>query len=184
MGAGDEISLVRKCLKKDTASEYELYKKYFGTVKAICIRYANNREEISDLIQESFIRIFDSLAEFRFESNLGTWIYRITLNHCIRSRNKYLKNWFNETIHVEQDWPDDLYMETDDLPETPVILELIGKLPEGYKVVLTLYAVENMSHKDIAAQLGISEGTSRSQLYKARKMMKEMLEKYQNEKIN
>lgn len=141
---------------------------------AVCLRYGRHRAEAEDLLQEGFVRVFDKLGSFRMEGSLEGWIRRIMIHTCINHLR--LKSVQNEV------------MGTDRLPENSVtpaamgnlgkaeLLALVQELPDGYRAVFNLYAVEGYDHAEIAELLGCKESTSRSQLAKARSALQRRLE--------
>lgn len=132
-------------------------------------------ENAQDIAQEVMIKVFDHIKDFKFQSSLSTWITRIAINQCINFINK--KNIF-VSIEDQDIYPENIYIEEEEIkPEinSDYIIELIQKLPIGYRTVLNLYAIENYTHNQIAQTLGISEGTSKSQLSKARQMLKKLV---------
>lgn len=161
-----ERELVQGCLAGDRRCQESLYTRYARRMYAVCLRYARHQLEAQDLMQEGFIRVFEKLAAFRMEGSLEGWIRRIMVHTAI---NHYRKKAFQqERFGLEH------------LPEAPVeplaidhlgeqeLMKLIAELPDGYRHVFNLYAIEGFDHAEIAAMLGCGESTSRSQLSKAR----------------
>lgn len=144
---------------------------------AVCLRYARHRLEAEDMVQEAFVKIFDNLQHYAFKGSFEGWMRKIVVNTALKHNQR--KYFSHEQIAVEQ------------FPEHPIapdayaslgeqeLLKLIGQLPEGYKVVFNLYAIEGYSHAEIAEMLDIQESTSRSQLVKARKMLQSQIENLQ-----
>lgn len=173
-----DIELVRGVLKSDPACEEALYRRYSGPMYRVCQRYAANRAEAEDLLQEGFLRVFADLRHYRGEGSLEGWIRRVVLRAALRwlkQRRRmefvelpadYLPADTPETTDAADGWPDDRRL----------AVQLMQQLPTGYRTVLNLYAIEGYSHEEIAGLLGISPGTSRSQLSKARAMLKTLLE--------
>lgn len=145
----------------------------------ICYRMMNNRQEAEDMLQESFTEAFRSLASFRFDSAFGAWLKRITINKCINA----LKRRKAELVPVEKlpEYPDEGDVQ-EDLPGLTVrqVQQAMEQLPEGYRVVFSLYLLEGYDHGEIGQILGISEATSKSQYSRARQRMKEILTQQQN----
>ena len=165
----DDIKLIEQCLNGDSASQKLLFEKYGPRMLALCSRYGRHHLEAEDIFQEAFIKVFRKLHQFEQRGSLEQWIRRIMINTAI----KYLKKSAvkNELIGMEE------------LPETEVnpdaisqlseqeLIKVINSLPDGYRMVFNMYAIEGMNHKEIADTLGIGESTSRSQLVKARKLL-------------
>lgn len=155
-----------------------LYEKYANKMFAVCLRYTNTREEAEDVLQEAFIKIFDKISKFRREGSFEGWMRRIMVNTALRSWDKRAHKFEPATL--------------DDIME-PVqgervldgmgvkdIMAMINKLPEGYRVVFNLFAIEGYSHKEIGELLNINESTSRSQFARARKNLMQMIEKIES----
>ncbi len=172
-----ENTLIRDCIKGKSAAQEVFFKKYYGTMMQICRRYAGNADEAKDLLQEGFMKIFQNLEKFNGNSSLQTWMSRIMINHAIDAFHKNKKQQM-ESLDDSFALADEI--QTMDNPlmhlEPEKVLALLQKLPQGYRTVLNLYAIEGFSHKEIAQSLGISEGTSKSQLAKARALLLQMVE--------
>lgn len=172
-----EEKLIQLCIKGNPAAQEELFGRYYGPMMQICRRYTSGSEEAKDLLQEGFIKIFENLQRFKGNSSLKTWMSRIMVNMAIdhfhkgkRLNESDLSDNLNETQPEEETDENPLMMLN---PED--VLTLLQKLPVGYRTVINLYAIEGYSHKQIAEKLGITEGTSRSQLAKGRSLLLEMV---------
>ena len=174
----NERELVQGCLDGDRRSQESLYTRYARRMYAVCLRYARHELEAQDLMQEGFIRVFEKLHAFRMEGSLEGWVRRIMVHTAI---NHYRKKSFQmERFGLEH------------LPETPVpssavgdlgeqeLMALIAELPDGYRHVFNLYAIEGYDHSEIAVMLGCGESTSRSQLSKARSFLQARIERKDN----
>ena len=170
-----ERELVQGCLGGDRRCQETLYTRFSRRMYAVCLRYARHELEAQDLMQEGFIRVYEKLSAFRMEGSLEGWIRRIMVHTSI---NHYRKKAFQmERFGMEH------------LPEAPVastavgdlgeqeLMALIGELPDGYRHVFNLYAIEGYDHAEIAAMLGCGESTSRSQLSKARSFLQARIER-------
>ncbi len=164
--------IIDLCLKGDREAQHKLFKTYSGLMFSICRRYTNNIHEAEDMLQEGFIRVFNYLHSFEKSGSFEGWMKKIFINNALRSISK--KSFSHEMNGYEQ-LPDEAVEPSiiSRLSEEK-ILELIAKLPEGYRMVFNLYALEGYSHKEIAEMLGTKESTSRSQLVKARRMLQDM----------
>jgi RNA polymerase sigma factor (sigma-70 family) len=172
-----EKELVEGCIKEDRVCQRFLWDKYASKLLSVGIRYCKSREDAEDVIMEAFVKIFDKMGDFRFQSSLETWMRRIVVNTSI---NKIRATKINDTIdneHLEIAYNDRAFEQMN----ARELLTLLEKLPVGYRTVFNLFAIEGYSHKEIADEMGIDEGTSRSQLAKARKALQEMIEN--NEKV-
>lgn len=141
---------------------------------AVCLRYSHHQAEAEDLLQEGFIRVFDKLGDFRMEGSLEGWVRRIMVHTCINHLRK--KSVRGEVLGTAQ------MLERGVAPAAPgnlgqaELLALVQELPEGYRAVFNLYAIEGYDHAEIATMLGFTESTSRSQLAKARMALQRRLE--------
>lgn len=141
---------------------------------AVCLRYARSQSDAADILQEGFVKVYTKLDQFQFNGSFEGWIRRIMINTALRA---YQKQRFEFESSGYEHFPD-APVDPDavaSLSEAE-LLELIGRLPEGYRVVFNLVAIEGYSHAEVAETLGIQESTSRSQLTKARRWLSEQLE--------
>jgi len=171
-----EEELARGCIREDSACQQELFRRYAGKMMAVCLRYARSHEEAEDLLQDSFIKVFDGIADFQFKGSLEGWVRRITINTALRhyQRSSLRPEMNGAEWELETAEEPDVY----GYLEAESLMNLISKLPDGYRMVFNLYAIEGYNHKEIAEMLGIQESTSRSQLVKARKMLQHWLEEF------
>lgn len=175
-----EKELVRLAGRGDTAAMRKIYDVYVGHLTAVCSRYIPNDEDVRDLMQESFIKIFSSVGsfEFRGEGSLKAWMTRVVVNDALRFIKQNLHVGFTELTDAELDIADE-ELEVDHVP-SDVIFGFIRTLPDGYRAVFNLNVVEGRSHREIAALLGISESTSASQLHRAKAMLASKIRQYQS----
>lgn len=168
-----EKELVLKCLAGQTAAQKQMYSRYASTLYAICMRYAKNTENAKDLLQEAFIKVFDGLKYFRFEGSFEGWAKRVTVNTCLDYNKKLKAEPFNEELeeHVQIGEGEKITQQL----QMNDLIALLQKLPVGYRTVFNLYAIEGYSHNEIAEAMGITESTSKTQLFKARKMLQLLL---------
>lgn len=143
----------------------------------VCLRYARHRLEAEDLLQDAFVRVFDKLHTFKQNGSLEGWIRRITVNICIKNYRKF--SFSREEIGLENRPEDSEDPEIFGTLAAAELMELVRALPDGYRLVFNLYAVEGYSHKEIADELGISTSTSRTQLLKARKRLQQQVQELQ-----
>ena len=145
---------------------------------AIGLRYVPEREEVRDILQDSFVKILTSIGKFDFrgEGSLKSWISRIVVNCAIDHVREH------DRIAFVGDIPDSADEEAPDVRDIPpdLLMEMIGRLPANYRLVLNLFVYEQCSHKDIARRLGIKESTSASLFFRARKMLAKMIRDYQD----
>ena len=169
-----EQELIEGCRKNDRAAQMALYDRYCRKMMALCMRYSKTTAEAEDILQEGFVKVFNAIANFRQEAKLETWITRIMVNTALNVQRKKL--YLYPMVDVEEL----------ELPENEIsisginfkqLLEMIQSLPQGCQIVFNLFAIEGYSHKEIAEQLGISEGTSKSQFARARSLLQQKLSK-------
>ena len=157
-------------------AQYQLYRLYSKAMYNICYRIMNNQTEAEDLLQESFAEAFIKLESFRYESAFGAWLKRIMVNKCIN----HLKKRRAELIYTDSlpEYNDDnagySEMESAQL-EVKKIYQAMELLPDGYRVIFSLYLLEGYDHSEIAQILGITESTSKSQFSRAKQKLKEIL---------
>jgi RNA polymerase sigma-70 factor (ECF subfamily) len=165
MGSPHE-SLIGRCKAGNPRAQHELYRLLAPRMYAVCYRYAKNEMEAEDILQESFVKVFQKIATYDERGALEGWVRRIVVNTAIdhlRSQRRRLEAPAPELPSGEEVEPEAL-----DQLQTELLLRLIRELPEGYRVVFNLYALEGYSHAEIAQRLDITESTSRSQYARAR----------------
>lgn len=165
----------------DRICQKQLFDQYSGKMLAVCMRYSKHQMEAEDLLQDGFIKVFTNLEQYKSEGPFEQWIRIIMINNAIKNCKR--KSFQNE------------YSAGDEIPELseePEVIEnmaerellkIINELPDGYRMVFNLYAIEGYSHRQVSEALNIEESTSRSQLVKARKVLQEKLLKYQKDII-
>lgn len=158
----------------------ELYNRFSGKMYAVCLRYAGNPDDAQDLLQEGFIKVFRNLHKFRAEGSFEGWIRRVFVNSSIEHFRKKSVELSRVSDKEENTIEDADISALDQLAEKDII-ELIGQLSPGYRTVFNLYVVEGYSHKEIGEKLGISEGTSKSQLARARSILQKKVAQYLSE---
>jgi RNA polymerase sigma factor (sigma-70 family) len=168
-----EQELIKSCIDGLPSAQNQLYQLFSSKLFAICCRYASSDDQAKDMFQESLIRIFQKLPDFRFEGSFEGWMKRITVNQCLDAIRKDKSKLFddlesNESVEVQFNTAADQLQAND-------LLKLLSKLPLGYRTVFNLYAIEGFTHQEIASSLGISESTSKTQLFKARKWLQQRL---------
>lgn len=166
-----EEQLIKKCRKGDRKSQHELYKKFASKMMGVSRRYTRSTEEAEEILSNGFIKVFKNINQYESKGSFEGWIRKIIVNEAI-NYIRYKKNLFVET---EQEWFDYGHEELNEQNDAQEILSLIDDLPMGYKTVFNLYAIEGYPHKEIAQLLGITEGTSKSQLSKARNLLQQRI---------
>ena len=162
-----DSELVSECLKGKSSAQRTLFQLHSGKMFAVCLRYMGNTMEAEEVLQESFIKVFEKLNQWKGNGPLGGWIRTIVVNTAltrIKNNKKFkLDKNIDEAVMLSDDREDQLEaMQAEDL------MKLIAQMPEGYKAVFNLFAVEGYGHKEIAELLGVSESTSKTQFLKAK----------------
>lgn len=168
-------TLIEKCIEGDRKAQYQLYQQYAKAMFNLCIRITNNHEEAEDVLQEAFLNAFRNIKQFKGESSFGAWLKRIVVNHAINS----VKKKRIDLTSVE-DLGKDVMMdnESDDSQidfDINRIREAIQLLPDGYRIVFSLYLLEGYDHQEIADILHITVSASKSQYSRAKKKLRELL---------
>lgn len=168
--------LLERCKQGNAQAQQQLFEQYFGLLLGIGLRYTHNREEAKDLLQEAFVKIFKSIANLEKASQLENWMKRIMINTAIdRYRSQVSEPWIQDIDQVNE--PTEPEQASQNLTQEE-LLQLIQALPDGYRTIFNLAAIEGYNHKEIAERIGISEGTSKSQLARARQMLQEKVREY------
>lgn len=171
-----ESDLIHGCKEGNRRMQEELYRRFSPRMYAVCLRYASNAEEAEDVLQEGFIKIFKKLDSFRGDGSFEGWIRRIFVNTAIEQFRR--KRYLLPVTEKEENTIEGKYFSIlDELAEKD-ILALVQELSPGYRTVFNMYVVEGYTHKEIADMLGISEGTSKSQLSRAKVILQDMVKKY------
>lgn len=172
-----EKEIIQGCIEKDKHCQEELFKRYSGKMLALCMRYTRHHLEAEDILQDGFIKVFNKLHTFQGRGSFEGWIRRIMVNTAIKNYRKLgfkLEQIGLEGSHEGSTKPT-VYGEMTEKE----LINVINTLPDGYRMVFNLYAIEGYKHQEIAKMLNIQESTSRSQLVKARRMLQKKLEKIQ-----
>lgn len=170
-----EQDLIKHCLAGNRKAYDEFYRFYSARLYGICLRFASNRDEAADMLQESFIRIFDKLSTYQGLGSFEGWIKRITVNNCLNYLKKNQRIFESITGNEEIPDEDDYACDEKTIPSVEKMLELVQSLPSGYRMVFNLYVFEDFTHKQIADTLSISENTSKTQLMRARALLQNKL---------
>jgi RNA polymerase sigma-70 factor (ECF subfamily) len=166
-------SLLDGCKRGDRKAQESLYKALASKMMAVCTRYAKDTFEAEDILQMGFVKVFRKVSEFRSDGSFEGWIRRIMVNTAIETYRKNLRSLNVVDIDEVYDQPQSTFdmgkLELNDL------MKLVQQLSNGYRIVFNMYAIEGYSHKEIAKELGISEGASKSQLSRARGILKDKI---------
>lgn len=175
----EERELIKGCINEDKVYQRALYERYSGLMFSVCLRYAKHKAEAQDVMQDGFIKVYDNISKFSFNGSFEGWVRRIMVNTAL---NYYRKSSSKrEELGIEEYQEGSMEPKAESNMGEKELMSIIQRLPEGYRVVFNLYAIEGYSHKEIGEELGITESTSRSQLSKARKWIQNVLIKYNQE---
>ena len=174
MEYGTDHKFLEKLKQKDVLACKQLYLQYADAMYNVCLRILQHQAEAEDALQEAFIKVFNNIQQYRNESSIGSWIKQIVTNTCLNvlKKRKIIFNELDDNVELSE-------TESDNNNETDFSIDDIKKaieeLPQGYRVVFNLFTFEDYSHKQIADMLEISESTAKTQLFKAKRKLKELL---------
>jgi RNA polymerase sigma factor (sigma-70 family) len=164
--------LIEECRKGNSRAQFRLYNQYSKAMFNLALRLMNNHEDAEDILQEAFMECFRNISSFRFESTFGAWLKQIVVNRCINQiRKKKIDLMYCENLPpMTEEEPEEVY-------DTRKIIKAIENLPDGYRIILTLYLLEGYDHSEISQILGITESTSKSQYLRAKEKVRMMVSK-------
>ena len=169
-----ESDLIKGCIEGDPQMQGLLYQRFSSMMYGVCLRYSDNTEDANDVLQEGFIKVYKNLAKFRSEGSFEGWVRRIFINTSIEHYRKKVK--FYNVSEVQENTVEDTDLSALDSLATKDIMNIINELSPGYKQVFNMHVIEGYSHKEIADLMGITEGTSKSQLARAKGVLKKIIE--------
>ena len=170
-----ESDLIKGCIDGDRQMQQLLYNRFSPKMYGVCLRYAGNVEDANDILQEGFIKVFKNLGKFRGEGSFEGWVRRIFINSAIEQYRKKVKLY--NVSEVYENTVEDKSLSALDILATKDVMSIVNELSPGYKAVFNLHVVEGYSHNEIAKLLGINEGTSKSQLARAKGVLKKIIER-------
>ena len=166
--------LILNCSNNDTKAQSELYNLFSSKLFSVCLKYSRNYAEAEDNLQDAFVTIFNKMSQYKSKGSFEGWLKRITINTALQCyRNKGVFDIINENSIEDVT----LDVEDDDIT-IDYLLRIIQELPDRYRLVFNLYVLDGYSHKDIASMLDITTGTSKSNLARARQILKDKIEQY------
>ncbi|GAB4052302.1 RNA polymerase sigma factor [Spirosoma litoris] len=174
-----EAQLIAALKRGESRAHKVVYERFAGKMLAVCTRYCANRDDAEEVMIDGFMRVFEKIEQFREDGSFEGWIRRVMVTESLMFLRKN-KQWRQEipiedvTVEPDYAWADTAVNEND-------LLRMVNQLPDGYRTVFNLYAIEGYSHAEIAEMLGISEGTSKSQLSRARMLLQANLKKLEQE---
>lgn len=174
-----EAQLIVALKRGESRTHKVVYERFAGKMLAVCTRYCANRDDAEEVMLDGFMRVFEKIEQFREEGSFEGWIRRIMVTESLMFLRK-AKQWRQEvpidevTVEPDYDWADTAVNESD-------LMRLVNQLSDGYRTIFNLYAIEGYAHAEIAEMLGISEGTSKSQLSRARMILQTSLKKMEQD---
>ena len=168
-----EEEIIKGCIQNNQHCQLALFKQYAGRMMGVCLRYAPDTLEAEDMLQESFIKVFAAIHQFRFEGPFEGWIRKLTVRTCLALLQK--KHIHYADIAVTETIADHQALCAISAMCEKELIEMIRRLPEGYRIIFNLYVIEGYNHDEIAAMLNIETVTSRTQLAKARRMLQKQI---------
>jgi RNA polymerase sigma-70 factor (ECF subfamily) len=169
--------IIELCAKHDRKAQQELYDRYSRLLLGVCLRYATDKAEAEDILQDSFLKIFNSIKEFTGSGSFVGWLRKIAVNTAITHYHKNLKYRYHIEIEEFVSTETGVMSFEEDFFTSDELFGVLNELPAGYRMVFNLYAVEGYKHKEIAEILGIDTNTSKSQYSRAKAVIREKLEK-------
>lgn len=171
----EDSALVKKCIKGDARAQRVLFEKFAPKMLGVCMRYAKNQDQANDVLQDGFIKVFTKLSKYSGNGSLEGWIRRIIVNTALDEIRRNAK--FQSDVNVDDvDYKLELNSHILEGLAAEDLMKVVNDLPDGYRIVFNMFAIEGYSHKEIAVQLNISENTSKSQYSRARAYLKTKLE--------
>lgn len=169
--------LIHQCKQQDIWAQERLYRKYSGKLFTLCLKYSGSYEEAEDNLQDSFLKIFENISQYKGIGSFEGWMTRIVINTALSKASKQ-----TVFLTIQEDQVEDTDVEVDEESiSTDFLMQIIRELPERYRHVFNLYTMEGYTHKEIAELLKITEGTSKSNLARARQKLRERIENHQSD---
>jgi len=175
----DDVTLIKECSRGNAKAQRALFDKFAPKMLAVCMRYLKNMDEAEDALQDGFVKVFQKIPEFKMEGSLEGWIRRIMVNNSLDAIRRNKKQLLEDDVDTVQHKVSFTDFQFDDM-DLQYLMKIIQSLPDGYRVVFNMFAIEGYSHKEIAETLGVSENTSKSQYSRARALLREKLEQVKN----
>jgi RNA polymerase sigma-70 factor (ECF subfamily) len=168
--------LIDGCKARNPLAQRNLYEKYSRKMMAVCMRYADSREEAQDILQDGFVKVFEKIGTFQGQGSFDGWIRRIFVNTALDSIRRNRENRLLADID-DVGYSLDSGVSVDASINAEELMGILQKIPAGYRVVFNMFAIEGYSHKEIADQLGVSESTSKTQFLRAKAFLIKVLQK-------
>ncbi|GAA4468574.1 sigma-70 family RNA polymerase sigma factor [Nibrella saemangeumensis] len=174
-----ESQLVKALQQGESRAQKVMYDKYAARMLAVCARYVANRADAEEVMIDGFMRVFEKIQQFREDGSLEGWIRRIMVTESLMYLRR-TKAWRQE-VSIDDSIEEPDYQWADEALHAEELLRLVSQLPDGYRTVFNLYAIEGYSHAEIAEMLGITESTSKSQLHRARALLQQNVKKIEDQ---
>lgn len=158
-----------------------VYNAYSRGMYAICLRYTRCDDDAQDVLQETFIRVYNNCKQYDVTKPFGAWIKTITVNSALTYIKQNYRFELHDEDHIFDEQQEFQLEEENEQRMKQQLMQLLQQLPDGYRTVFNLFVIDNLTHKEIAAHLGITESTSKTQYFKAKRMLQQLL---QNEKVS
>lgn len=173
----DLNQLINDCKDNDRKAQEQLYRLYSSKLFSVCLKYSRNYIEAQDNLQDGFLLIFNKIEQYSFKGSFEGWLKRVMINHVLQQyRTQTFLSLVNEDVADDADLEID-----DDMVSLEFLLKIVQELPDRYRLVFNLYVNDDYSHAEIAEMLSITVGTSKSNLSRARMILKEKIEQHKNE---
>lgn len=184
----EDMQLARACLDGNEKAQAQLFRLYSRQMMAVCMRYAGNYEQAQDMLQEGFVKVFNRLDIYRGDGPLGAWIRRTMINTALdiirkEAREQKHIDKYEVEVQIEAELEERSMFDNEEEFSEVELMEMIQQLPAGYRTVFNLYAVEELSHKEISEMLDITESTSRSQYRKAKASLRRLIKEELNKRF-
>jgi RNA polymerase sigma factor (sigma-70 family) len=172
-----DTQIIELCARHDRKAQQELYDKYSRLLLGVCLRYASDKAEAEDILQDSFLKIYYNIQDYTGSGSFIGWLRKVTVNTAITHYHKNLKYRYSVEIEEYQSIETGVISFEEDFYTSDELYRVLNELPTGYRMVFNLYAVEGYKHKEIAEMLGIDTNTSKSQYSRAKAVIRDKLEK-------
>jgi RNA polymerase sigma-70 factor (ECF subfamily) len=174
-----EVDIIKQCKQYDKSAFKELVRQYSPALMSVCLRYMGQKHLAEDMLQETYIRVFNNILQYQHQGSFKAWLYRIAATTCMKELRKKFPMVDSDIASFENQYE----TEPLELNDEHGIFKIIEELPLPYRLIFNLYVIEGYSHQEIAIMMGVAESTSRTQLVRARMMIKSLLKKNNVERI-
>lgn len=169
--------VIEGCIKNKRKAQIELYTHYAPMLMAVCLRYVADKSEAEDILQDSFFKILKNIKEYKGKGHFENWMKKIVVNTAITNFHREKKHYYHEEIETVKDVDLQIKITPHHELEVKELYELLKTMPEGYRIIFNLYAIEGFKHKEIAEKLNIDESTSKTQYLRAKNWIVKRMKK-------